>query len=1127
MAQQSPESGGFEYAGPVADGDPVEPGEVIAGRYRLVDELGRGGVGTVWRAVDTHSGLELAIKLIEPADAAGNTSTTKVGRFLREARAMQRLRSPHVVQVFDHGSCTAPSDGRDLIYLTMELLTGEALRDRLRRETKLSADVTLRVMSHLGRAIGLAHQRGILHRDIKPANIFLCERDDGAFTAKVLDFGMAKSLATPLSTVDPVHTEHGRPIGTPYYMSPEQARGLTHVDHRTDLWALGVIAYECLIGERPFVGKSLARVFASIAAGPIPVPSQHGEVPLGFDGWFAKAVERDVQRRFQSTKLMIEELQEVLGDANTLSLTHTGALTSTLSDVLQTTLDRTGSMDRTGFADRTLRKGPDKSLGSSFVGRSELLATMREAVSSHCRVLSLVGAAGSGRSRLAREFTRAEAAAFPGGTWSCSLADIVDADSMYETLALALGARLGETAPAKRLGHALHSGGKLSFVLTDTNRVREHVAKAVSEWLREAPRAVFIITGNKPLEVPTERVVEVRELDYPPYGVPLTFDKVKSYPSGELFLKRVLGFNRKIMADPTAPEALGTIARMAGGNPLALELLAGRLETSAPGSVASELGQALIHPGGTAIIMPDAVIELTITWVLARYEPVVRAALAQLAIFVGGCTLEAAEAVVDLSRWPEPPPVAEMLELLVKRGLLRVTDTHTTPRYEMHPAVRRVCGRWHEEAPFAPESIDHDLSLAPSHAGASVAAGVGITTPEDRHGRYFAQLGSSEALETLALRGGWVRRERYAHELGNTRAALDRAAHHKRGTVVAACSLAVAAIQTLLGRHGGAAATLVRAVTIPETPEPLRVRCLVAQGRALLAAGRSDAARAALERARRSLGNDCEAALASQAMRALGELYLVQGHMQHAHAELEGARQQSARFGDRVGAAQASLVLAELLRRHGDLTGAVRHLQEARMAAHDLGARRLYARTLEALGSVHVEQQRIDQAHGAYEAALSLYRELGDRLGEARVLGDLGAHAADAGQLVEAKALLEQAAGRAAELGALETEGHALGALASCYAAEGDVDRAWRNWQRGDHLLGSLEEDAARREHAALLCRRANFELARGARDAAHRTLQIIERVIALLGAPPPPQLGRDVAMVRHALGVSVPPSMM
>ena len=649
------------------------------------------------------------------------------------------------------------------------------------------------------------------------------------------------------------------------------------------------------------------------------------------------------------------------------------------------------------------------------------------------------------------------------------------------------------------------------MLLKDVNTLREHVARAISKWLNDAPRAVFLVSVNEPLAVPTERVIEVKNLNYPSYGESPDFNCIRTYSAGELFLKRALGFNRNLMGMPDASEAVGAITRLAGGNPLCLELLAGELETRSPDEIATQLTTALTHTGGTAIMMPDALVDQIVDWVATRQDPCLRATLSQLGTFSGGCTLLAAEAVVDLSRYPNAPTVAEALDRLVNRGLLqRSGEALGATRYSMHPAVQRMC-----------EGLSEDAASAPAEMN------VPVTTTEDRHGRYYAQLGATEALDALEQRGGWVRRARYVEDVHNATVALQRAEQRRDGMLVAACGLVVAAVQQMLGNHDATASTLVRAISLAETPEPMRMRCLVAQGAALARAGRYDSARSALERARVSLTAGEHPALLARCLCALGSVYLHQGHMQHAHSELEGARRQSIRCGDRQGAARAALGLAEIQRRNGDLTGTLRTLHEARVAFHELGAHRLYANTLEALGSVHVELGRHDAAHGAFEAALSLHRELGDRMAEARVLGTLGEHAFNAGQHVGAKALLEQAVARAAEQGAVQCEGRALGALGACYAATGEVDHAWRTWQRGVRILRTTEEEGAFHALAELLCRRAHFEVRRNARDEALGTLQEIESILVSLNAPPPPRLGRDVAVVRHRLGASVPPSMM
>jgi serine/threonine-protein kinase len=201
-----------------------------------------------------------------------------------------------------------------LPFIVMELLDGENLAQRLRRIARLPPADTARIITHIGRAVGRAHEAGIVHRDLKPENVFLIRNEDEEI-AKVLDFGVAKVSVGALGHVgeEGTRTRTGSILGTPYYMSPEQAQGNKTVDARSDLWSLGVIAFECLTGKRPFYSDGLGDLVLQICIREIPVPSEVGSVPLGFDAWFARAVARDPDARFQSARELTDALREVLG----------------------------------------------------------------------------------------------------------------------------------------------------------------------------------------------------------------------------------------------------------------------------------------------------------------------------------------------------------------------------------------------------------------------------------------------------------------------------------------------------------------------------------------------------------------------------------------------------------------------------------------------------------------------------------------------------------------------------------------------------------------------------------------------------------------------------------------------
>ncbi|HEY6079162.1 MAG TPA: serine/threonine-protein kinase, partial [Polyangiaceae bacterium] len=274
--------------------------QILSGKYRLERELGRGGMGSVWLAEHLTLRSPVAIKLIDPTIA---DNPEALARFLREAQAAASLRSPHVVQILDHGV------DNGVPFIVMELLEGESLASKLERERCLSPGDTARIMTQVARAVGRAHEAGIVHRDLKPDNIYLV-RNDEEEVAKVLDFGVAKSSSHGMGAVSSA-TRTGSVLGTPYYMSPEQAEGAKTVDHRSDLWALGVIAWECVLGARPFEAETLGGLLLAICARDIPVPSTVGSVPPGFDAWFARACSRNVSQRFGSAKELASELRQV------------------------------------------------------------------------------------------------------------------------------------------------------------------------------------------------------------------------------------------------------------------------------------------------------------------------------------------------------------------------------------------------------------------------------------------------------------------------------------------------------------------------------------------------------------------------------------------------------------------------------------------------------------------------------------------------------------------------------------------------------------------------------------------------------------------------------------------------
>jgi serine/threonine protein kinase len=256
-------------------------------------------MGSVWLADHLTLQLRCAVKFMS-GDAQRDPNFRT--RFEFEARAIAQLHSAHVVRILDY----AVAD--DVPFIAMEFLQGEDLGTRLSQVGRLDTATTYRIVSQVARGLAKAHMAGLVHRDIKPENIFLAQEDDEEIV-KLLDFGVAKSAAFSLQGMG---TQAGSLIGTPAYMSPEQARGTAQIDHRSDLWSLAVIAYQCLTGSLPFESPTLGDLFGRIMYEAMPIPTKVAPwLPPEFDAWWERAASREVDHRFSSAR----ELADALGQA--------------------------------------------------------------------------------------------------------------------------------------------------------------------------------------------------------------------------------------------------------------------------------------------------------------------------------------------------------------------------------------------------------------------------------------------------------------------------------------------------------------------------------------------------------------------------------------------------------------------------------------------------------------------------------------------------------------------------------------------------------------------------------------------------------------------------------------------
>jgi serine/threonine-protein kinase len=297
-----------------APAEKVEPdplvGTVIADKYELIRLLGRGGMGAVYEGRNRSTLKRCAVKVLLSAELAQHQEVVK--RFFREARASSVIESDHIVQIFDSGSDPVTN----FPYMVMELLHGEDLEHTLHRFGAMPPLVAAKLVLQAAMGLAKAHEQQVVHRDIKPANIYLTRRETGELLVKILDFGIAKVKMEKFSETSHGLTRTGSMLGTPLYMSPEQAKGAPTIDVRSDVWSLGIVLYELLSGSLPYAeASSLGELMVAILTADLPLIQDKAPwVPPELAEITHRAISRDISKRFQNAGEFRDALAAIVPD---------------------------------------------------------------------------------------------------------------------------------------------------------------------------------------------------------------------------------------------------------------------------------------------------------------------------------------------------------------------------------------------------------------------------------------------------------------------------------------------------------------------------------------------------------------------------------------------------------------------------------------------------------------------------------------------------------------------------------------------------------------------------------------------------------------------------------------------
>ena len=1027
--------------GPALTG--IDPDDVLAGRYRIDGFLARGGMGEVYRAFDLMLGIPVAMKTIRP-EIASDPCTLRL--FKQEVLMARSVSHPNVCRIYDLGL----DERKGVSFLTMEYLPGETLSARIRSGGPMAPETALPIVRQLAEALDAAHGAGIVHRDFKSANVILVPVECGVRTV-ITDFGLAvaEDLRAPHAPRSPMAAGDGDDlggagdspgpeasspnsaametakveppgmwapsihalVGTPAYMSPEQVMG-GRVGPATDLYALGVVLFEMTTGRLPFDGLTPLEVASARLTTEPPAPSSLGAVDAEWERTILKLLSKRPKDRYSSGRDVVLALEG----------RYTGV------------------------------RRPNHSLPAerdAFVGRISELALLAEQLESrptdqekpgpdpvpadpapptYSRLLTVLGAGGTGKTRLAQRYGWQSLPRWPGGAWFCDLSDARTVDGTVSAVASGLDVSLGKDDPLVQLGHAIAGRGRALVILDNFEQVAEHAPATLGKWLQRSPETSFLVTSRERLGLEGENVLALKPLDPVTHGVALFEVRAESSRPGF----RVDEANRAVVVE---------IVRKLDGFPLAIELAAARLRMLSLNQLKARLADRFqVLAGGKR--GRHSTLQAALDWSWELLAPWEQSAVAQASVFEGGFTLEAAETVIDLSGYTEALSALDAIQSLVDKSWLRAPIISHSPRFEMYATVQEYAsGKLQAARVSSASGTEHTPAMF----------------IEERHGRYFAAMGTVEAIEALDRHGGVEKRAALRLELKNLVLACQRATAGAHEEIVTATYAAAAAVLALRGPLSLSLALGGQALTVLHN-RSLRGRVVGVLAEHEQMAGKPLDARDHFEEARAIARDAGDQRGEGVVLGNLGNLHSEQGRMEEARAHYEQALAIHRELGDRQleGSALRNLGILNLVQ--GRTEEARAHFEQALAIHRDVGNRRAEGVVLSNLGNLHREQGRMDEARAHYEQALTALSEVGNSRFEGIVLGNLGILHLEQGRTEEARANYEQALAIHREVGNRRSEGVVLGNLGNLHHEQGRVEAARAHYEQALAIGRELDD---------------------------------------------------------------------
>jgi predicted ATPase len=664
-----------------------------------------------------------------------------------------------------------------------------------------------------------------------------------------------------------------------------------------------------------------------------------------------------------------------------------------------------------------------------FVGRDAELTGLAQQWQSGARLITLTGTGGSGKTRLACRYALQNLEAWPGGVYFCDLSEARSQDGIFFAVASALGVPATAQDPATLLGHAIAGHGQCLLILDNFEQVSALSPATVGRWLERAALASFLVTSRERLHIAGETL-------FPLEPLPLETDAV------ELFRVRAKAQRPELSLDLDGGEAVRRIVQLVDGLPLAIELAAARVRVLSLRQIAERMSDRFrVLVGARGIADRQATMRATIDWSWNLLVPWEQHALATCAVFEGPFTLRAAEAVLDLSQWQQAPPVADVIESLIDKSMLRIpmfdvgADAELDePHLGMYISIRE----------YASERLD---ALGPDARRLA----------EERHGRFFATFGSDDSLEASTAEEQVRRRRTYALALDNLVVAFRRAAGRRDFETMVP---AYRAIWEVLEVRGPIAVAVELGAELPQ---------LSSSADSLLLSAHLDRARAMWLRGQTDV--------------AVNLLQTI--------VALTSAR------GDRRREGSAHHLLGAILRDTGRASEALPNYERALLLHREVGNRLAEARVLNNLGNVYLDGARYDEANAHYRAALEVHRAISDIGDRYPTLNNLGIIATHTGDFDEARRLWSEALELARRAGDRRTEGPVLANLGYLAELSGRPHEALLLTEAA---LSIQRQVGDRRYECRALCNLGSYRLALGEHDDAIRCHQASLEVAVEVG---------------------------